>query len=329
VLDAAKQLEQKLLALEEGWRTNKRLDEKTNYKVANETLQQYKRRVGDIAAEIGRIVKARSALTLDVSVAKSEERLRDIETELRDIEEVWAALTVTWQAVDGLREMAWRAVVPRKLRKDLEELLEKLQLLPNRIRTYATFNYAKATINGYLRSNLIITDLRSEAIKPRHWDMLKRKLGTNWVIDELTLGNIWDVGVHEREATFREIITLAQGELGLEEFLKQVRELWQNQQKLELVSYQGKTMLVRNWDELFAKVADHLTSLTAMKASPYFREFAAEAATWEDRLTHVQELLEVWVDVQRRWVYLEGVFSSGESASLLPQETARFRGVNS
>jgi dynein heavy chain 1 len=206
---------------------------------------------------------------------------------MKDIGEVWAALTITWQAIDGMRETPWRAVVPRKLRKDLEEQLEKLQLLPNRIRQYATFGFVRATINGFLRGNLIVTDLRSEAIKLRHWDMLKRKLGTSWIIDDLTLGQIWDSGLQEKEAAFREVITIAQGELGLEEFLKAVRELWQNQQRFEMVSYQGKVLLVRNWEELFAKTADHLTSLIAMKASPYFKEFAAEAATWEDKLTHL------------------------------------------
>lgn len=39
--------------------------------------------------------------------------------------------------------------------------------------------------------------------------------------------------------------------------------------------------------------------------------------------------LDVWIDVQRQWVYLEGIFSgSADIKHLLPVESARFNNIN-
>ena len=90
--------------------------------------------------------------------------------------------------------------------------------------------------------------------------------------------------------------------------MRTVREHWQNY-TLDLVNYQNKCRLIRGWDDLFAKCSDHLNSLQAMRHSPYYKEFEEEAAAWEDKLNRVHVLFDVWIDVQRQWVYLEGVFT--------------------
>lgn len=358
-------LEERLTTLEGEWQAKKPLDERVNYKDALDVLSQFERHGGEAEARIAEIAKVRHVLSLDFSVIRYEERLKAFKAEYADVSEVWANLSVSWRDIDALGATRWAEVDPKRVRRELEGIKERLRGLPNRVRQYNLFTVIDRKIDVLLRSNLVIMDLHSEAIKPRHWEMLKKKLNaTSWVIvhndvvlaaggggdganaasgddsgreeqavagggAKITLGQVWAVGVVEHENTFREVITLAQGELGLEEFLKQVGEQWGKQQRLDLVNYQNKTMLIKNWDELFTKLSDNLTSLTAMKSSPYFTHFAERANEWEARLTKLQEILEVMVDVQRKWVYLEGVFNSGgESAGLLPRETAKFRVVD-
>lgn len=67
-----------------------------------------------------------------------------------------------------------------------------------------------------------------------------------------------------------------------------------------------------------------------MKLSPYYRVFEEEAATWEDKLNRINNLFDVWIDVQRRWVYLEGIFTgNADISNLLPVETSRFSSISS
>lgn len=70
--------------------------------------------------------------------------------------------------------------------------------------------------------NVLIVELKSEALKERHWKTLMRRLRVNWVLSDLNLGQVWDVDLQKNELTVKDIILVAQGEMALEEFLKQV-----------------------------------------------------------------------------------------------------------
>ncbi len=209
-----------------------------------------------------------------------------------------------WVSLDNLKETQWPTVVPRKVRQALDDILTNLKGLPNRVRQYSAFEHLQTTVKEYLKGNVIISDLRSEALKERHWKELRRRLNKQWLFNELTLGDIWDSDINRHANLYKEIILKAQGELALEEFLKQVRQHWE-QCELELINYQNKCKLIKGWDELFAKVAEHSNSLQAMKMSPYFKVFEEEATSWDDKLNRMQILFDLWIDVQRRWVYLE------------------------
>lgn len=49
-------------------------------------------------------------------------------------------------------------------------------------------------------------------------------------------------------------------------------------------------------------------NLQSMMASPHVRAFLDEVRRWESQLSLVGEAMEVWMRVQRRWMYLEAIF---------------------
>ena len=69
---------------------------------------------------------------------------------------------------------------------------------------------------------MLIVELKSDALKERHWKQLQRQLRVRWVLSELTLGQVWDVDLLKNEHVVKDVILVAQGEMALEEFLKQV-----------------------------------------------------------------------------------------------------------
>ncbi|CAE7232946.1 dhcA [Symbiodinium microadriaticum] len=162
------------------------------------------------------------------------------------------------------------------------------------------------------------------------------------------LGHLWDSNLEKHQPAIKEMLARAQGEMGLEQFLAEVREKWSNYD-LELVPYKSKCRLIRSWDDLFSQLDEHLQSIQSMKMSPYYKSFEDEGATWdagtserteakpnlnagcrEDRLNKIRIVFDLWMDVQRRWVYLEGIFgSSADIQQLLPNEFARFKTIDS
>lgn len=74
---------------------------------------------------------------------------------------------------------------------------------------------------------------------------------------------------------------------------------------------------------LFKIVKKKLFSQPFLFLSQVFEE---DALSWEDKLNRIMALFDVWIDVQRRWVYLEGIFTgSADIKHLLPVETQRFQ----
>ncbi|KAI4149876.1 MAG: hypothetical protein L6R39_002408 [Caloplaca ligustica] len=292
------------------------------------TLKAFETRLNTLSADAEMVSRAKEALDLP---ATSQSTLPSISEEVQDFMSVWAALSTIWRSLNELRETQWATLQTRKLRQSLDGLVKMTKEMPSRMRQYAAFEHIQNVLRQYLKANPLLADMKSEAVRERHWIKIFKALrpGKRYSQVSMTLGDVWDLQLSAGEAIIRDIIAQAQGEMALEEFIKQVRDTWQNY-SLDLVNYQNKCRLIRGWDDLFAKCSEHLNSLQAMRHSPYYKEFEEEASTWEDKLNRVHVLFDVWIDVQRQWVYLEGVFTgNADIKHLLPVESSRFQNINS
>ena len=64
-------------------------------------------------------------------------------------------------------------------------------------------------------------------------------------------------------------------------------------------------MLYRGTDEVFQQLEDNQVTLSTMKASRYVKAFEKEVDKWERTLSHILEVVEMILQVQRQWMYLE------------------------
>ena len=170
------------------------------------------------------------------------------------------------------------------------------------MRQYAAFEHVQETLRGLLKSNSLVSDLKSDAMRERHWRSLFKQLNSSshYTPSSMTLGTVWDFDLRRNETIVKGVIATAQGEMALEEYLRQVREAWTNY-TLDLVNYQNKCRLIRGWDQLFQLAGDNLNALRAMSMSPHYKVFEEEASIWEDRLSKISVLFDTWIDVQRQW----------------------------
>ena len=313
------------------WEKNKPVDGSLRPDSALQKLAIFESKYSRLKEERDNVAKAKEALELQDAGPSSvnEDRMSVGWEELQDLKGVWNELSRIWEQIDEMKDKPWLSVQPRKLRQQIDGLLTQLKDLPARLRQYASYEHVKKLIISYQKVNMMIVELKSDALKERHWKTLCRQLRVNWILNDLTLGQVWDIDLQRHEGTIKDIILVAQGEMALEEFLKQVKETW-NTYELDLINYQNKCRIIRGWDDLFNKLKENINQVAAMKLSPYYKVFEEEAMTWEDKLNRINALFDVWIDVQRRWVYLEGIFSgSADIKTLLPVETSRFMSISS
>ena len=312
------------------WEEEKPLRGNMKPGAALEVLTKFEFSLKKAKLDYENLVKAKDALGIEAA-AGAEDSVSDCLDELSDLKEVWQAVSGSHSALDDLKDTPWATAVMRKLRKALDNITEDLRSLPNRVRQYDAFTVLNDTIKGYLSGQGVLSDLKTDALKERHWKTILSRLGIRVPYSELTIGHLWDNGVIMRKKEMGEILSVAQGEMALEVFLSQIRDRWMKQE-LELVLYQNRVRLIRGWDDLFATLDDHMGGLILMKSSPYYRsvrEFQEEGKLWEDRLTKLRSAFDAWIDVQKRWVYLEGIlFGSADIKAQLPAEWSRFKSVD-
>ena len=281
-----KAMETRTTDLLTSWESSKPTEGKMRPENAMAALSAFEGKLAKLKEERDNLGKAKDALELADPAHPSPhaEKLSVALEELADLKGVWEALQPVYGELDELKEKPWLSVQPRKLRQGLDGLLTSLKELPAKYRTYDGYEHVKRLLQSYTKVNMLVVELKSEALKERHWKTLQKRLRVNWNLNDLTLGAVWDAGLERYEGEIRDVILVAQGEMALEEFLKQVREAW-GEYELDLVSYQNKTRLIRGWDDLFNKLKEHINSLGAMRLSPYYKEFEEDALAWEERLT--------------------------------------------
>jgi len=101
-------------------------------------------------------------------------------------------------------------------------------------------------------------------------------------------------------------------------------------QEVELVSYQKKCKLIKGWDDLFTLVDEHTNTISSMKMSPYFKVFEKDIEPWSKELDRIRNVFDYWIDVQKKYVYLEGIFfGSADIKSMLSNEFNKFKNIDS
>ncbi|GMH35100.1 hypothetical protein BSKO_02968 [Bryopsis sp. KO-2023] len=192
-------------------------------------------------------------------------------------------------------------------------------------------------IDTYRRCMPNLTYVKGNGWDRRHWSQLFGLLnlqtkGPGAVsVENLTLA-VWlgkaDVLIQQAEA-LKALDAQAQGEALLRKALDELNA-WGYERKFVLVDYtcegtgRRSVCLIKDWSNLLTEVGDNQSLAASLRQSPYFNLMKDEIQVWERRLGTLSECLGNLKNIQRKWVYLEPIFSKGA----LPQHQPRFSNVD-
>ena len=300
---------------------------------ALQVLSMYSSQITKIKEDFTRIMGAKTALGVDVI---EDTRLDYVTQEIDDLKFVWQAIIPVHEQLDELKLKKFKDIVVTKLRKELDVLTTVLNSVHLKVRTYAPFDELQKKISTLMSHQPVLRDVMSEALKERHWKQILQLLQITFTTaqyyhNDLKLGDLWDANLQGKKKSINELLTVAQGELALEQYLKEVKEFWNNHQ-LNFILRDGGIRLITEWTVIFLMLEDHLNSLGSLKQSPYYRnvlEFQEETTIWEHKLTLLRGICDVWIEVQRKWIYLHGIFRNADIKAQLPSQFTKFKGVDS
>ncbi|ETO30394.1 dynein gamma chain, flagellar outer arm, partial [Reticulomyxa filosa] len=127
-----------------------------------------------------------------------------------------------------------------------------------------------------------------------------------------------------------EICDGADKQLRIEKELEKIREIWDNE-LFEFASFKNRGEVILKGqvvNEVTEKLEDSMANLNQMLTMKHVKPFRANAEELLTTLSDVSDILEHWIKLQQLWMSLESVFSAGDIARQMPQDTRTFLKVD-
>ncbi|CDS41066.1 dynein heavy chain [Echinococcus multilocularis] len=251
-----------------------------------------------------------------------------VQKELDILEQIWT-LNKEWEE----NWMGWKHGKFSNLQTDDMETLATAMfrkftrlVRDNRSRRWDVLDASRDRIDQFRRMIPLIADLRNSAMRPRHWDAIRKEMARDFDQNDetFTLEKMISLGFDCYAAFISELSQAATKELGIEKALIKIESVWATIE-MDVVPYKDKGHLrLRSTDDLFNTIEDHQVQLSAMKASRFVKPFEHEVDLWERALSKITETIELLLTVQRQWLYMETIFMGDDIRKQLPKESTLF-----
>ncbi|AOA62171.1 Dynein heavy chain [Komagataella phaffii] len=322
----ASTLSEKIEYTKNKWNLEKPISGKMKPMDALESLKIFQKLFTDLEEEAQRVNAAISLLKIPLRPAFD---LQDCRIEFNDLESVWRTIETINVDIEHIRREKWLNLKIVTLQQALEEISLKGKSTPVAIRQYLAFEEVLNEIKRLTEAVVILNELKNPNIKLRHWNQLFELLERSPIaLEELTIGTLWDLDLCSSRGPIQALVEQANGEGSIEDSLSKLDSTYQSL-FFETILYKGKYKIIKGWDRLFQQCSDDINLLASIHHSTHYKTFRHEVITWEDKLNELYRILDTWVDVQKQWVYLNGIFDeSVDIQRLLPLEYSRFRNVS-
>ena len=240
------------------------------------------------------------------------------------------------ESLNEWRELPWAEVAAEGTIKGIEGKVGDFQSacsrMPKELRQWDAYVELKRLIDDFVLSLPLVQQLAHPSMRPRHWANLIELTGESLPVgtDDFKMRNVLEAGLLDHRDEVEDIANSAVKELQIEEKLSAISDDWSDEQ-LSFANFKARGQITLQGGatgELMEKVEETLMALGSMLASRYVTPFKEGVQMWVSKLSQVSDVLEVWTQVQAMWQYLEAVFSGGDIAKQLPQESKRFQGID-
>jgi dynein heavy chain 1 len=315
----------KTAEIEGVWNNKKPFSPDMNTKEAAEIIASLETTIQENQLALSKLNQAKTLIGLPEVEADT---MNVIIEDLQTLKEIWALVAKVWEPLEVMFDTPFNACNPMQHNKTFDGMSEQLQEVPQKLRAHPIIVGKRKEIQGLKKKNRMIGDIKNDAIKDQHLVEIFKKVNIKKAIPDVTVRDIFGLNLEANEKAINEIVAVAQGELVLENMLKKIKTFW-HEEKFQVSKYQNKTSLIKGWDEMMTRAEEDIGQLTSMKLSQHFKTFETDIKSWHEKILNLSTTLGVWMEVQRKWVYLENIFlGSSDIKSQLSSEYERFQTID-
>ena len=176
----------------------------------------------------------------------------------------------------------------------------------------------------------VITDLRNQSLKKRHWDVIYDVIGFTPSPEEpLDLGKLIEIDAFQHAERLQEISGQASSEASLEGILKKVEDSWKSVDFIVLPHKDSKDVFILGGtDDIQQNLDDSNINISTIASSRHVGPIKPRVEDWQKQLDLFTKTLDAWITCQRGWLYLESIFSAPDIVRQLPTEAKMFSNVD-
>lgn len=227
----------------------------------------------------------------------------------------------------------WANLNPQALVDGIDGFLKEYRKLPKEIKSLSVGLTLELKMKQFRNVVPLMVALKNEALRDRHWKQLMTKTGREFDMspDRFTLDNMFAMELHRYQDIAEEIINNAIKELSIEKGVKEISEVWSTISFLVHKHTKGnedRGFIIGATDDIMQILEDNSMNLQSMAGSQFVGPFLPQVQKWEKSLANIGEVIDEWLSVQRKWLYLEGIFVGGDIRAQLPDEARKFDDID-
>lgn len=158
-----------------------------------------------------------------------------------------------------------------------------------------------------------------------NFQKLSLKINPNTTLDELS-----SLGLYKHEEEIKNFVDRAVKEMAVVKMLDEINKIWSSMEFYIEPHHRRQEINMLKVSEEFIEILDdnqiQLQNMTALKHGTYISE---KINYWQNILAKVEIFINSWLEVQRKWMYLESIFiGSPDIRAQLSQDTMHFEEID-
>lgn len=247
--------------------------------------------------------------------------LNDMVEKNKTYDKIYAIYKEHRESVKEFSVVAWSKLDTNNLTQTAEKYVTAVKRLEKNLPnhdSYPPFVKLRSTVEGFRVSIPFIQELSHKAIQERHWKRIMEETGKDLGdinLKTITLSKVFDLELHLHQEKVQEICKEAKEEALNEDNIAKIDVSWKNT-FFDVVLYKKGTEVrgfsIKSPDEIRQQLEDNIMLLQSVGASKYSRSIKPKVTQWEADLNLISEVIDLWMIVQRKWMYLESIFASDD-----------------
>jgi dynein heavy chain len=255
--------------------------------------------------------------------------LKDSNAELVALKHVWDLVNHVLQLFSEWMTSPFSMVDVDGFLDEIKKLNKQLKTQPLKAKSWGVFKGLETEVANMGKSLPLCAELRSQAMRKRHWEALLQTAGQAGTVDpedeSFTLQRLIDMGVHNHAEDIYTIVEKAQKEQQIERALTKIVGAWESMAVEYALHQKLEIKLIAPIDAIVEQLEADANTLQGMLSNRFVDHFIDKVSYWQKNLGAVDASLTKWLDIQRKWVNLFPIFVlSADIREQLPEDARNF-----